>query len=414
MIQETNMDPVSPEHNSTESRIAKVGTSLSDALRAVLAALPNSPMRAVELSSFLGIDKTLSVRLVGALKKQDPLAVCHSVPGPRGLRNLLSVSRGRGVPEKLIAKGETAVSRFEQIVRELGGSRSAFNTIISSLLPDVRERIERSNKKAAFDAMSNLLGYQVGTSFIACMIQPSEAGVTCDSVCFTGKVAMRHLTPRVARMIWAQKCTVPSWDAPAVSGNLDRTPVGTDQVPVIKEFCTQPLPSFKLYQHGGSNYIAVAGDEVPSCEPVNLFIGSYTPGTFLRYRTRECGTEFVSLTPAEPAKVAFVDVFLHEDVWSDVAPRLEVYRTGPRGNLDEPDERSFDRIDMLESVRLLGNGTDRIHTNDVENYASMVRRVFERVGWNGDRFRVFRARVEFPLLHCQIMLKFELPERERQ
>ncbi len=412
MTSETASQSTSAPRNTIEQRIAEVGRALSHSLRAVLSATPGAPKRAVELSNFLEIDKTLSVRLIGAIKKHDPLAVCHGVPGPRGLRTVLTVAQAKGAPRELVEEAEKSIRQFEQSVQELGGSRTAFNTIISSLLPDVRERIERRNKKAAFDAMSNLWGYHVSTSFIACMIQPAAQGNMCDSVCFAGKVEMRHLTPRVARMVWAQKCTVPNWDAPAVSCNLDRVPVGGDQVPVIREFCSNPLPEFKLHEYQGSNYVAVAGDDVPSQAPVDLFIGSHTPGTFLRYKTRETSKEFVSFTPTEPAKVAFVDVLLHEDVWPDAMPQLSIYRTGPRGNMDHPGVREFDKIDLLESVRLLGRGTDRIHTNDVENYASMVRTVFTRVGWNGELFRVFRARVEYPLLHAQIMLTFDLPERD--
>jgi hypothetical protein len=212
-------------------------------------------------------------------------------------------------------------------------------------------------------------------------------------------------------MIWAQRCTVPSWDSPALSTNLRKNPIsGDNDVPIIEDFCTKPLPEFKLYEHGGSVYVALADDETPSQDPRDIFIGSYTPGTFLLNRTKDSTDEFISFTPSEPAKVSFIDVFLREDVWPGSAPILNIFRTGARGNLDSPHSREFDQIDLLESVRLLGRGTDRIHTNDVENYASRVRTVFDRVGWDSERFRVYRVRIEYPLLHAQIMLSFELPE----
>jgi hypothetical protein len=412
MIKKATIESGRGVDQTTEKQIANVGRRIGEFFRAVLESIPNAPNRAVELSKFLRIDKTLSVRLMGAIKKQDPLAICHGVPGPRGLRTMLAASEQKGAAPDALAQAEHSVQEFEAIVRELGGSRSAFNTIISSLLPDVRERIERRNKKAAFDAMSNLFGFHTDASFVACLVQPAEkGGNACDSVCFAGKVGMRHIMPRVARTVWAQKCTAPSWETPAVSCNLDRVPVASDQVPIIKEFCGEPLPEFKLFTHKGSNYVALAGDEVPSSMPTNLFIGSYTPGTFLRYRTVDTTTEFVSYTASEPARVAFIDVFIHEEAWPDANPRLALYRTGPRGNIDFSGEREFDRIDMIETVRFLGKGTDRIHTNDVENYAAMVRKVFDRVGWDGERFRAYRVRIEYPLLHSQVMLTFDLPEK---
>ena len=396
---------------ATERKIAELGGVLAAKFRTVLGAIPNAPKRAVELSTFLGIDKTLSVRLVGAINKNDPLAVCHAIPGPRGLRTALAAARAKGAPAKLVADAQTAVGRLEESVQELGGSRSAFNTIIGGLLPDVRGRIERRNKKAAFDAMCNLLGYQVDTSFVTVAIQPSdEDSSLCNSTCFTGKTGLRHLAPRVSRMIWAQKCGSPGSDVAPSSFTLDGEPITTAQaVPVIREFSTKPLPGFRLYQHNETTYVALAGDELPSVEHASIFTGSFSKNSFGRYRAPEATKEFVSCTPSEPAKVVFIDVLIRDDLWPDTHPELAIYRTGPRGNLPLPDARPFDRIDLLESVTFLGQGTDRIHTNDVENYAAMVRQVLDRVGWESERFRAYRVRVEYPILHAQIMISFDLP-----
>ncbi len=398
--------------HATESRIREVGIALGDSLRAVLADIPDAPTRAVELSVFLDIDKTLAVRLVGAIKKQDPLAICHSMPGPRGIRTALTAAAGKGANQQLVEKAEESVRKFEKLVREIGGSRTAFNTIIGGLLPDVRERIERTNKKAAFDAMCNLLGHQVDASFVACIIQPASTGEGCDSACFAGKVGMRHLTPRVARMIWAQRCASPMRDGGCSSYNLSREPITRDEdLPIIREFTTHPIPELSLHRYNDSVYVALADDETPNPEPTNIFLGSYTPNSFLTHATPDLTHEFVSYTPAEPAKVSFVDVFVHEDIWPNTSPEVNVYRTGARGNLADAFERPFDRIDMIETVRLLGKGTDRIHTNDVENYASMVRTVFDKVGWESERFRVYRVRIDFPLLNAQILIRFELPKK---
>lgn len=89
---------------------------------------------------------------------------------------------------------------------------------------------------------------------------------------------------------------------------------------------------------------------------------------------------------------------------------MSLYRTGARGNLTDAYDREFDRVDMIETIRLLGKGTDRIHTNDVENYAAMVRTVFEKVGWESEKFRVYRVRIDYPLLNAQILISFELPK----
>ena len=71
MIQKENNKNHSSNKNLTiEQRISLLGERLGKAIRDVVDDIPDAPEKAVELSTFLGIDKTLSVRLIGAIKKK--------------------------------------------------------------------------------------------------------------------------------------------------------------------------------------------------------------------------------------------------------------------------------------------------------------------------------------------------------
>ena len=61
-------------------------------------------------------------------------------------------------------------------------------------------------------------------------------------------------------------------------------------------------------------------------------------------------------------------------------------------------------------VSYLGKGPSVLHTPDVPRYAQMGRYVFERVGWDGDRFDVYRCRVEYPVMPSSVAMCFDLPE----
>jgi len=41
----------------------------------------------------------------------------------------------------------------------------------------------------------------------------------------------------------------------------------------------------------------------------------------------------------------------------------------------------------------------------------MVDHVLSRVGWEGDRFLVYRCLVEYPVMPSTIMIRYELPEK---
>ena len=71
--------------------------------------------------------------------------------------------------------------------------------------------------------------------------------------------------------------------------------------------------------------------------------------------------------------------------------------------------RDVDRIDLLESVWALGRGPSHFRAGQIPRYVDLVRHVFARFGWDGDRFQGYRCRVEYPIYGSQITLAFDSP-----
>lgn len=66
---------------------------------------------------------------------------------------------------------------------------------------------------------------------------------------------------------------------------------------------------------------------------------------------------------------------------------------------------------MPASVAIQGAAgvTDVPRMAEAPQYPEMVRHVLERMGWAGRRFDLYRARIEYPLLHGSV----ELSVRQR-
>ncbi len=43
-------------------------------------------------------------------------------------------------------------------------------------------------------------------------------------------------------------------------------------------------------------------------------------------------------------------------------------------------------------------------------YGEMAAYVFDRLGWDAEQFEVFRCRVEYPVMHSAVVVRFPLPE----
>ena len=72
--------------------------------------------------------------------------------------------------------------------------------------------------------------------------------------------------------------------------------------------------------------------------------------------------------------------------------------------------RDIDRLELSESVQLLGRGLARCRTAEIPRYVEMLRRVCEALRWDGERFRAYRCRIEYPIYGSQVVMAFEAPQ----
>ena len=126
----------------------------------VVEAVGGPAARPGRLAQLLVLDKSLSSRLLRAIRSDDPFELIHTVPSPNGLRILLDAAASRKVDQELIKGAERSVEEFQMLLDEIPGGRSTLDAAVSSVSPQVRERNERASRQAVYKAMSNLMGYQ--------------------------------------------------------------------------------------------------------------------------------------------------------------------------------------------------------------------------------------------------------------
>ena len=67
-------------------------------------------------------------------------------------------------------------------------------------------------------------------------------------------------------------------------------------------------------------------------------------------------------------------------------------------------------MELLESVMYLGQGLSVLPTREVPRYVELARYATDRLGWDADRFDVYRCRIEYPVMPSTVVLRFDLPE----
>ena len=382
-------------------------------MRALTATIPAKSKTPNELARVLKVHRTLASRLLNAFRTDDPLAAVSRMPRSEGLRIFLQAAK-TAVPSDIHERAEAALRMFEQIVNEELGGWDGFDAAITEWLPDARVRFEMANKQLAFKGIANLMGVRADTQLDTVIYYPDASGEMCDIVLLEGLTNLHRLRPS-ARVPVASHIPHPRSPQPLecmlVNGNTDSV---QNRNPLLRDFCSTPIPKLEVVQSGEMVTYVLAGNEIGANSAVDIFAANMVRGGRPLYRSpedppvRPHWSAGINL----PTKTLVMNVLLHEDMWPG-DPSLLVYDIHIHG-VTAPDDKSrdLDRMDMMESIQPLGKGATRFRLNEVGRHVEMVQYICDRLGWDSSRLRGYRVRVQYPLMHVQYCVAFNpLPIR---
>jgi hypothetical protein len=394
---------------SIESRIVDVGRTLGTTLNAVVDAVPGAPHGPQRLAQMLGVDKVLTSRVLKAARNRDPLAVAHLVPGPEPLRRLLRSAKKQNTPDHLVKAAMAAVDDFERLIRREAGDRSGLDAIISAWLPAAREQFELRRKQAAYRAMSELKGCRVDVNLATVILNPSPDGERLDIVWIMGLMGLHRLRPDAALKLATRRMA--EQDGPRHPATLEGEPIEGMPGVRLDRFCDAPPAPLKVHRVGDVTHYTLAENDFGPKSGVDLVIAEVNLAEMPRYVPRQRkrkGNVFAEIST--PAKVLLFDVLVHEDVYPGSEPALLIYDTVLDGVADVNDRRrDADRLDLMESVGLLGRGSAKFRVGEVPHYVELIRHVFDRMGWNDEEFRGYRCRIDYPIYGSQVVMAFDPP-----
>ena len=391
-------------------QIAAVGETLASAFSEVIEGLHGSPRGPVELGRTLGVDKVLTSRLLKAVRNRDPIAVAYLIPGPEPLRRVLRGAAKRGVDPAVLRRADAAIGALEMLIRREAGDRSGLDAMISAWLPDARAEFELRRKQSAFKAMSQLIGVMADINLSTVMLHPNADGTTLDVVWIFGLLGLRRLRPGVVVKYATRRLSEAS--SPRHPQTLDGVPVeGLDGLR-LDEFCSAPPAKLNVQHIGDVVHYTMSGEEFGPNSAVDFIGAEVNLREMPRYVPREKNRKgFVFSEVGTPARELILDVLVHDEVYPDSEPSLHIYDTVLDGVADLNDRaRDIDRLDLAESVQCLGRGLQKFRAAKIPNYAQLMRQVCEKLNWDGNQFRGYRCRIEYPIYGSQVAMAFDPPE----
>ncbi len=414
MTSMANKTVLAPSERVFEDDTREVLRGLRVTLAAVISGLPDEPRKAADLQRQLGLDKTLSWQVFRFATAPDPLQAASNLPGVAALRQFTQAAARRGVSKQAIEAARQAISGFDRVIAEHAGDRRMFDALLSGLPGVEADQIDLATRRQAFRCTSRICGVQAKTHLTTQIFQPNDTDPT--ALDFTGIRVMHDLR----RIRHDSACIIASFVAREADGSvhhevnrrpIDPTGQTSESIDLMPTFCSEPVPQLRQFTDAsGVSHVEVTGNNVGNKAAVTTAMGSLFPASLARYcdehnPIHDCNTEV-----RIPCEALVLDMLVREDTFESLDPVARVY-TDHRGLSGVTLERECDLLPMDVSVERLGRGTMVLHTPDAPRYVEMMQDVFDRLGWDSERFDVYRCRVEYPVMPSSVTMQFDLPEK---
>lgn len=408
--------PRSDEAAGVLERINRVGQDLEASFNGLLDALPGLPHANKDRADFLGVNQMLMHRLSTAIRRRDPLSTAHLIPGPEPLRRVVRASAGRGAPPSFVAAAEQSIARFEHLIKQVAGDRTALDAIISSSLPDARERFETEAKQNAYRGVRQIKGVAADVSFFTVLLHPSEHDPHRDDfIAVTGFLGLRCIRPNVTLKLGV-KCGVSNPNAAA--RRLDGELISEPHDVFLQRYCTDNPVRVKLFEKGVDTVYALDWERSVGLESAkDIVMAELRIAAPRRWRAPDDPAPYTGVADdiKVPTRMYIFDLILHETVYPDWQPAVRILETGFAGYANPNDPtRDLDELDLITRIESLGRGIDNFRAEEIPRYTELLNEACDARGWNPGEFRGYRVRIQYPLHGSQVQCRFLLPIKPAQ
>ncbi len=398
-----------------ESETTAVVQRLRTAIAELIAGVRGHIVKPTDLRRSLGVDMNVCCKLLRVVSSPGPLAASLHLPGIMALRMFLKAARKAGVRETAVAAAARATDEFERLVNKHADDRTTFDSMVSALVDDDEAaQITFQHRRATFRGQRHLFGLEVRVQIKCLIVQPAGHDARLlDLANVTGFVSLRRLRPTRAPIVLSPAYTM---NDDGTMRNVQREPLipTADQkcgVGLLHEFCSEPTLELRTVPGApGRVYGELAGVGVGKTAAVTCVEGHLNRAAVPRFREpgNEVGAHLAEVRV--PCETLLLDLVIREDTCGAMNPTAlasadHLAEVQPAGT-----HAPWQGLEPREPVTHLGKGASALYTTDYPQYPELARYVFQQLGWDGDRFDVYRCRIQYPILPSTLAIFFDLPE----
>jgi hypothetical protein len=374
-------------------------------------ALEINPTVPRDIATRLKVDKNIAWKLSHVVDAAEMPAAVGYVPGPSGLKILLTKAEQAGAPADALADLRSAVDEFEDMVQTHTGDRATLELVLANLGRDGSDHAERSRKKA-YEGNSGVWGVQSRVRTTTHFVAPNADNPDLlDVAMIGGLVDFMRLRPSQSWPLFHDRAYHD--DGTPIRVNSEPVePGGNPEVPLLIEgFCAGNVPEIRpLRDERGVVYMLGEGP-IGKQGRFSVFYGRIDRAAVPRYRTeRDTKGELFSVISA-PVEHLLFDLIVHRELVEAFAPEVLVFSRLNSHVDGHINAMVPSLVPVHETVNWIGSGPPVCATPLVPRYHELVERAFKRAGWSARDFGGYRLVMKYPPLPSTVVLRFNLPAR---
>lgn len=408
------MQDMQTEHhvNTFEEDYKAAAQTVRAAFTELLSSAGASPDNSRELARRFGLNKNLTWKLAKIVTGSDPYAAAQHVPGPHGVEILLKALRKGGASDVAINEARAAIRTFERVVEVHTGDRATLELMLADLAsrPTRAEHLLH-NRKLAFQGNSGTFGIRAKAQIGVSVLAPSQTPGQVDLIQCGGVLGLRRLRQDARWLLFRRASFTDDGTKSEPAGGEALDPDFSTGMPLIGSFCSTPLPKLDVVSTDKEYQYELPPGPVGNQAAVNIVYGVIMRATGTAFRDEHDEYAELFCTASTPAEVLQFDLVVHEDLPWAMAPTPRIYSRIDSGEIHAMSGRRRNVLPFTETVQELGRGLMNMASPHVAWQTSLVQEVFDRAGWDPERFHGFRLTIPYPPIPSMAMLRAKLPER---
>jgi hypothetical protein len=394
-----------------DEEYARALRGLRSALEVLVRSAGGDPAKPQELARRFGLNKNLAwkaSRLVGA---EEPAAALRFLPGVSGMAILRQRLEVAG--EVPLADFDRAWTRFNAMLARHAGDRTTLEMMVTGSVgegPDPTALIQA--RRQAFLGNAAVFGVQTRVQHVVFAVAPSpEDPSRADLMLVMGLVDFRRTRPEARWLLSTLQNFYAEDGTRALPDYRFLEPPGEDThgVPLLREFCSQPLPQVEIRQLEKELRYELPGGIIGNQSRQSAYFGLLNRPAGPARSSAEGGRCELATNLLTPAEILQFDLLVDERLGWTKAPEAGLY-----GRMDgRPpyghEERIGRSLSLIERPVDLGLGLEGLTSAHVARCRELIADVMVRAEMDVNRCRTWRLTLPFPPTPATCILGIELP-----